>query len=457
MDRQLIILGNGFDLTAKLKSKYSHFFEEYFKGEIENIKEQEDILSNVSGKEQQNNLRSMFRKEMGSDKFKNFWMYYFFQKRYSENIFNENWADIETEILNVLLNIDIKYYGKKGYYQVKEDLTGREEDRIIRQSVRNKLDIIEGDMKGCTNREFDEETLRGIKIPNSNGGDFKLDTNFLNAYENLNGINPNDKIIITSKGEFIGALFKDLLDLEKEFASYLAIVSNSEEYRYNARRLLDEIIFKNVMPDKFYDVDSEEKDKIKKEIKDNTNVLSFNYTKGYLVNDFNNQNNINPAYYCNVHGNLGNDNIIFGIDNAFDKSIEENKNDINLILPFTKTYRIMDRDDIKFELKKDLKLIKFYGHSLAQADYSYFQTIFDDVDLYNSETVLIFYYSVYSRGKEREIREKNKRSVHNLISVYGSTMDNKDHGKNLLHKLLLEGRVKIKELDIFSLSLLPVD
>lgn len=34
-----------------------------------------------------------------------------------------------------------------------------------------------------------------------------------------------------------------------------------------------------------------------------------------------------------------------------------------------------------------------------------------------------------------------------LLSSYGNTLDNKNHGKNLVHKLLLEGRLIIKKND----------
>lgn len=34
--------------------------------------------------------------------------------------------------------------------------------------------------------------------------------------------------------------------------------------------------------------------------------------------------------------------------------------------------------------------------------------------------------------------------VAGLLSTYGSTLDNKDHGKNLMHKLLIEGRLSVK-------------
>lgn len=33
--------------------------------------------------------------------------------------------------------------------------------------------------------------------------------------------------------------------------------------------------------------------------------------------------------------------------------------------------------------------------------------------------------------------------VTSLLSAYGETMENKDHGKNLVHKLILEGRLAV--------------
>lgn len=37
-------------------------------------------------------------------------------------------------------------------------------------------------------------------------------------------------------------------------------------------------------------------------------------------------------------------------------------------------------------------------------------------------------------------------SVSRLLAEYGRTMDNVDHGKNLMHKLILEGRLSVLEL-----------
>ena len=94
-------------------------------------------------------------------------------------------------------------------------------------------------------------------------------------------------------------------------------------------------------------------------------------------------------------------------------------------------------------------MIKFYGHSLAQADYAYSQAIFDGVDLYESQTRLIFFYRPWRKDDGKSISDAEARTdmnhkVTKLLSTYGSTLDNKDHGKNLMHKPLIEGRLSVR-------------
>ncbi len=38
------------------------------------------------------------------------------------------------------------------------------------------------------------------------------------------------------------------------------------------------------------------------------------------------------------------------------------------------------------------------------------------------------------------------KRVTDLLSIYGETLDNIDHGNNLIHKLLLEGRLSIESI-----------
>lgn len=147
---------------------------------------------------------------------------------------------------------------------------------------------------------------------------------------------------------------------------------------------------------------------------------------------------VNCLIYNNIHGNLD-DHIIIGID-------ELNIDKKDPLYKFTKTYRIMGLEDQGEScLSKSIKEIIFYGHSLAPADYSYFQSIFDFYHIYDSDVKLIFYYLDYCDNREKCKFETVNRVIE-LIKTYGDTLDNKDHGKNLLHKLKLENRLLIKEL-----------
>ena len=177
-----------------------------------------------------------------------------------------------------------------------------------------------------------------------------------------------------------------------------------------------------------------------------TSVLSFNYT-----NPFEGRAGAGaPDAVVNIHGHLGSE-IIFGIDG-------QGRLDNPYALPFTKTYRIAvagtQVSDGLFYVSQPVasagatEMIKFYGHSLGPADYSYFQSIFDGIDLYGGVTKLVFYYRPWMMGgelvPEEQVRTDMVTKVATLLDTYGKTLDNKDHGKNLMHKLMLEGRLKVK-------------
>ena len=182
------------------------------------------------------------------------------------------------------------------------------------------------------------------------------------------------------------------------------------------------------------------------------NIINFNYTNPFIVSSSDaarsmiNSNMVTQV--SNVHGNLADDNIIFGVDLTEDLPLDAHI--------FAKTHRKMLQDSSSNSLPKGVNRIKFYGHSLGKADYSYFQSIFDHYNLYGDNldllhyrsgdkpVVLRFYFTVYDESKEAEIRRSATDSVYKLIVAYGDTLDNKDKGKNLLHKLLLEGRVQIE-------------
>ena len=83
------------------------------------------------------------------------------------------------------------------------------------------------------------------------------------------------------------------------------------------------------------------------------------------------------------------------------------------------------------------------------SDYSYFQAIFDTVGLYDGDTTVIFYYRPWKQKDGTKVDEQVARAdmmskVVRLLNSYGQTMENKAHGRNILHKLLIKGRLMVK-------------
>jgi hypothetical protein len=220
---------------------------------------------------------------------------------------------------------------------------------------------------------------------------------------------------------------------EKEFQKYLAnAVASNNNFATQAHNSLDALIEQ--------DMDIKENQKV------TNSILSFNYTTPFSLGD-------RRLYKMkNVHGCLVGE-IIFGIDGFNKKTAQENRFVMDFDLPFTKTFRTLSLSETTVSqsgnernLIGDIELhaIKVFGHSLGKADYSYYQSIFDSVNLYSSKVRLFFYY--YPHGQdEAKTKEDTYLRVAKLLEEYGTTLDNKDHGRNLMHKLQLEGRLCIKK------------
>lgn len=241
-----------------------------------------------------------------------------------------------------------------------------------------------------------------------------------------------------SQSDLLHVMRDDLAKLESDFGHYLATeVDETRGYGTNADRLMSEIMLDQAPSKDEFDVEE--------------SILSFNYTR---PNDFFHAHGRNTEY-INIHGRLGGE-IIFGIDGT-------SRMDDPAALPFTKTYRLMalDLPDIGKIVRAPMsgapiaggtKMIKFYGHSLGEADYSYFQAIFDSVRLYESDTRLVFYFRPHQlpNGEMQNVSKAKKEmmeKVIGLLTAYSLTLDNKDHGKNLIHKLLIEGRLSVSLLE----------
>ena len=435
---QLIILGNGFDLACGLKSSYSDFFNYIFKNNYKN----------------------------------NYWYRVFEYSNGGESNTNNTWTDIESRILMELQNLEFLFRINL-LKNIKEEI---ENDKSIDADL-DKIKLKYDNNIHTLVKEAARVTDLDKKIR------YHLETNLEYEYLDGDSVIGTASILIIYAFDFISSieevhkLLKDeLFSLESDFKKFLkqqielaieefdlAFNSDSQtdykqlkQYFWTSRYLIW-ILINDSLPaetqfDYYFDNSGDcltvppsferfwrthgNFSTLVQDLHENymihNSILSFNYTNPFQ----------DSARIRNIHGDLDSDNLIFGID--YDKL---NSHFDTPPIKFSKSYRILENDTTSsFNITPRIEVIKFYGHGLGAADYAYFQSIFDTVDLYHGTTKLIFFWSTYKRADKDFLYKEQVKKVVNLIEEYGSTFTNQNHGRNLLTKLQLENRLIIKEI-----------
>ena len=420
MTSQLLILGNGFDLHCGLKSSYKDFFRQEI---LDTTTENFDIIQlkpGVTGFWE--NLLLEYHKKYGDVDYK--------------------WCDIETIIKDTLWFINF------GKISVSKDVI----NSMWKIAIYCSESIV----------DFDD-VIHKLYVPTTKFIFTYCVNFFVDLAKRKRECSDQEKLHLLTE-----RLLVELHYFEERFCKYIRNnIMNpnnekgiNEEYIVNSLNLIakltkfsewksfekDDIVSKEekqicrqtssiqrVYEWQTVNVPSKEITKLR-----NVHILSFNYTALFDILGVE-----SPCLYSNVHGKLCNEqcrefcnssSIIFGVDDSLIQAQTEN-DDLKL---FSKTYRKM------FNLNSPASVlplndapvdIKFYGHSLSKADYSYFQSIFDYYNLYSNNSVkLYFYYSENYNPTD---------AVYRMINSYGQSLTNKDQGKNLMHKLLLENRINI--------------
>ena len=388
--KQLIVLGNGFDLASGLKSTYYDFFD-YIYGQ--------PIVNNTNSN--------------------NFW-YDIFQNYKEDTI--EDWADIEEQILVQLKNIEYLYNEKiliegRGDSETSSLAESEHKENNIPNNLYVTLEFL---LPYFVKVRSEKTTQNILKIQL-----LILEDDFRKYLLSITKENADDRIY-----------YKYYMK-SKVLNKYIQLCNSSESHNSDLVSKLENTTIFNHSPQikKFDETLSE----IYKEKNSNENlVLTFNYTKVWDVENVR-----------NIHGDLDNGNIIFGID--YDKL---NNNFKKAPIEFSKSYRVLENGlTSTFDISSDIDIIKIYGHGLGKADYSYYQSIFDSVDLYHGKTKVMFFWSDYEGKEKEQIHKDFVKGVTNLIEEYGTTFTNKDHGRNLFTKLLLENRLTIQEIPVNALFL----
>ncbi|MFT8728654.1 MAG: AbiH family protein [Oenococcus oeni] len=413
---QLIIIGNGFDLQCNLKSSYADFYKDRYEDPIR------QKLLNI-------NTGTYFNKEFSSlDCGINVWDYilnvYFEFKNEQKPV--KQWSSIE-EIIELVINNhvarDMFNISETNSFYFFSDLT----ERIC--SFDPPFGILKDKYLESNETKKYFYFLKSLAYIT-----LTFSPRIKSEIKDMDNTYPVKKFFLDELKKF-----------EKSFSNYLKRIYHEASHSPNINYLGRSSELMETLTGT--DLQLGENEKLA------NSILSFNYTTPFHSPD------ICQSIYClrNVHGSIdtngfSNGEIIFGIDSEnIEKDRKDDEKGEEDRTGFTKTFRTLFLNSNRLETNifdYPVKIIKVYGHSLDEGDYSYFQSIFDAVDLYNNKTVYIyFYYSTdYDRKNSEQIKYDYFKKVAHLFEEYGTTIDNPYHGRNMLHRLILENRIHIKEI-----------
>ncbi|MBF2394634.1 hypothetical protein IA831_13925 [Listeria marthii] len=399
----LIILGNGLDINSSLPSKFIDYYQ--FRCLSLGLEINSDNNLKDSNSIQMEMMKPLYPREyainniiaiVGDDKLKDNITFWDLVLIYSEKLTGqENWCNIEWKILYVMEKL--KIHLNKNLEELFQRLTN---DEIA--------------MSGEIQRKGIYELISEL------GDERKIYTWFAAFIKEIRESDYDDitieRFLLLELNKYEHAFSEYIKESMENNALYL------EERSKNIKGLISGIPYLNKI-----------------------NIMNFNFSSDVLANltDV----SVEKGIEVNVHGEAEENKVIFGVDAKSIDNIEQ----MNFGYDLTKTSRklAMKTEWAISVLDETVVHVIFYGHSLSEADYAYFQSIFDYLDIYDKPIMLYFYYTNYMKetGDFETVRRNQTYAVRKLIEEYGSTFDNEAKGKNLLHKLLLEERISVLELE----------
>lgn len=425
----LLVVGNGFDIDSGLHSKYKDFFnyryKELFNLDINNDDDKVKFFEKLD-----NGIREIINQNesvVDADSFSRLKVMNSFTDDH-----RNNWEDVTRWDLIFL-------YASKIISKKIDEYQWQDVERVISEVISISLYHKSNDYISSYSKTFDDSELYDYKLEYDNEDDKQL---FFSLVKFLSRTKNNED------NENVEELLNELNKFEQAFANFIKKqMDNNSEYFSNVISHLKVLLNLN-------DLDTSMM--IRSGV---INVISFNYSFNELfLREFRNEirSSIRASdlkiNWRNIHGlaqfdnpnvkkEFGSENLpkpIFGID-----SHELSDND-DLRVMFTKQYRvILENVNGIFNSNDDysnLGYIKVFGHSLGRADYSYFESIFDQCDLYHSRTKFIYYY--YPEESEIESQRMAVKKVVDLLTDYGKSL-NDNHGDNLVTKMNLEKRISV--------------
>lgn len=394
MGRKLIILGNGFDLASGLKSSYYDFF-----------------LQRISPKFMEYfDYSYNFFKEKFSSSNNRYWFNTFLNVReydprlrpVGKSILDSNFNT--HKIYEILQTSNLTFWDLIFYFSKNHKLLESYDWQDVERRMLEFLDTPENRMEVPSLKQINYLT-KGLS-----GNIATLLCLHLAYY-----LPKREKEY--SKENLIDYLYDELILFEKDFSKYINSISD-ESYQEVAKEKILKISGKSL---------SNCEDKI----------FSFNYTDPFSMYGLD---------IVNVHGKAETNTILFGIDQEVISPESQGYRFTKTFRQMTETKLAKNYEDNILPDKIHIEEIAFFGHSLSALDYSYFQTIFDYYDLYNSSVKLVFYYEKYGNKTAKDMELDLADKISRMLYAYSPSIDNPKKGGNLQHKLLLEKRLIIEEI-----------
>lgn len=422
---ELIVLGNGFDLSVGLKSSYDDFLT-YKLGNLDNP--EENIATEILAKNEDQFLKAA--KEYINSLLNEIWQLPFIPLKINDDMFAEYRKNLTfnpltkeqfyekyqvlqkyNSFINSLRNNGWSFWEINLLITYAQDLNWRDVEQKIADLVQINRNPRTGEKIGSFRTDVLKSKINGIVQVSAS--DKNRSDKLLAIIVFQNQIPNTKKGIEISEYSELAIEFNNLLDtdlkkFEESFKYYIYNISSEESYQNNKDDMLTKLAGGSFVGGTF-------------------NLLNFNYTVPYIKGNA-------KKIEINVHGvaDASSREIHFGVDN-------------NMIEPeepgyiFTKAYKTMIvRDPSKQVIPLDngsIDQIKFFGHSLGKADYGYFYKIFDEVDILNRHVNLKFYYKIYDRALEKQIISRQKISIAKLLESYAIEKEGKLVGKTIINQL----------------------
>ena len=250
----------------------------------------------------------------------------------------------------------------------------------------------------------------------------------LKEFTNLNVIFEKEKGI---------DLFEEFKKFEKEYKDYFIKVNNSilnilnlntammKDTKFIDSNFIIEIDEKNSKKKIVSILKNKIEEKISKiiDVKEKFYIINFNYTT-YLQDYF-------KYKVININNSIYDDEIIFGIDKIQIKNLKSEDKLGNFV---KSNRRKKEKEWKKLIGNHNFKKIYFYGHSLSDVDFTFFEDLFNKINIDNREIKLIFLYakSYSCKGNVRNLMNKYAERKGKVVVDY-------------MDKLQKEGKLELKE------------